>query len=140
MGKHDELIAGLEAATEGSRELDLALFRELGAPLPDIFGSLKLDLTWQADGTATMPVGDMQVRYTPPAYTTSLDAIVALIERELPECVWRVGFDPDYGTMLGSIVGAAPICASGLARHDDPKLALCIALLRALSREAGHGG
>lgn len=128
--EHGELIARLEAASEGSLELDEAIalrFYPWLAPLPrSEYGG------WHHPTDGLIAPAD--------PYTTSLDAIVALIERELPECVWRVGFDPDYGTMLGSIVGAAPICASGLARHDDPKLALCIALLRALSREAGHGG
>lgn len=79
-----QLIAKLEAASEGSRELDAAMFRAIGAPLPDKFANLNLELTWGPDGSAYMPVGEMQVRYDPPAYTLSIDAIVALIERKLP--------------------------------------------------------
>jgi hypothetical protein len=134
VGKHDELIARLEAATEGSRELDLALFRELGAPLPDSFGPLKLDLTWQADGTATMPVGDMQVRYTPPACTTSLDAILVTIGRLLPGYCFNLN-----SVNMSAILSPSPIhMAAVTVNAASLPLALCIALLRALSREAGH--
>ena len=79
--EHGELIARLEAASEGSRELDALVFRAIGAPLPERFASLKLALEWQDDGTALMPVGEMRVRYEPPAYTASPDAALQLEAR-----------------------------------------------------------
>lgn len=75
------LIEKLEGAEAGSRELDALVFRHFGEPLPDSFATMKVDLTWQDDGTAVMPIGDMQVTYQPPAYTTSIDAALALAER-----------------------------------------------------------
>jgi hypothetical protein len=79
-----DLIKRLEEAEAGSRELDALVFRRFGGPLPKEFAGYGVELTWQADGSATMPVGEMQVRYDPPAYTTSLDAALALAERVLP--------------------------------------------------------
>lgn len=68
------LIERLEAAEVGSRELDGSIFRYFGQPMPTEFLGRGIKLEWQADGTATMPVGEMQVRYDPPPVTTSLDA------------------------------------------------------------------
>lgn len=127
-----QLISRLEAASEGSRELDAAMFRAIGAPLPDKFANLNLELTWGPDGSAYMPVGEMQVRYEPPAYTTSIDAIVALIERKLPG--WWVQY-------LGQTTKgwAARIerqgTSLGLFNSTTPALALCIAFLRALQAQ-----
>lgn len=141
MPNHAELIDKLEKATEGSRELDAAIFRALGAPLPDQFASLKVDLQWQPDGTATMPVGEMQVRYNPPAYTTSIDAIVALIERKLP------GRESELVNEARAAVGKAHALHVRRWKRDEDgsythalALALCIALLRALQHQGGTDG
>lgn len=140
--EHGELIARLEAASEGSRELDALIFRAIGAPLPERFASLKLALEWQDDGTALMPVGEMRVRYEPPAYTTSLDAIVALIERSnwklysvdasvdgRPSCFIK-GPDRLWPADDESDEHFGPGWEHGRAKSLP--LALCIALLRAL--------
>lgn len=138
-----QLIAKLEAASEGSRELDAAMFRAIGAPLPDKFANLNLELTWGPDGSAYMPVGEMQVRYEPPAYTTSLDAIVALIERKLPGwTLARLGQNDDktwYAELReGYLTSYDRVASSSYrpgSRPATPALALCIAFLRALQAQ-----
>lgn len=59
----DDLIAKLEAAESGSRELDVAIWDALGG--------------WSVNN--------------PPSYTTSLDAALALAERVLPG--WFLSLD-----------------------------------------------
>lgn len=133
-----QLIERLEAASEGSRELDATMFRAIGAPLPDKFANLNLELTWGPDGSAYMPVGEMQVRYEPPAYTTSLDAIVALIERKLLGWSWGVSgaLSP---TCTGMLYEPAPTATGYRTKRradgKTPALALCIAFLRALQAQ-----
>lgn len=74
----------------------------------------------------------------PPAYTSSVDAALALFKRAAPDCVvtleqrfsaphWRVEV---YRSRRG-------ILPPALAKQDDvtPALALCLALLRALSQK-----
>lgn len=77
----------IREATGPDRELDAAIFRALDLQLPEQFLNLGIALKWQADGSALMPVGGMQVRYEPPAFTASLDACVALMRDVLPG--WR---------------------------------------------------
>lgn len=146
-----ELLQRLETAAEGGRELDAAIFKALGGPLPDEFMGVKVDLQWQPDGNATIAVGDMQVRYEPPTYTTSLDDALALVERVLPGWFWRGGRVPS-GRWTGRryVHGWAHLQRSH-ADHCDRKdeatgwgedvpIALCIALLRALTaQEQSHG-
>jgi len=103
-----DLITRLEQAEAGSLELDLAL-------IVAVYGI-----------ASTYPV---------PAYTTSLDAIVALIGEKLPG--WMKGYqddpkgaraylsDPDSGRATSSLA-------------KTPATAFCIALLRAI-KEGEHG-
>lgn len=70
------------------RELNAAIFRAFDGPLPKEFANFGITLTWQDDGTATMPIGDMQVRYDPPLLTASLDACVALMAAVLAGWTW----------------------------------------------------
>ena len=130
-----DLITRLEQAEAGSRELDAAIFKGLGGPLPPKFMGMGITLEWQADGSALFPVGEMQIRYSPPAYTTSLDAITALIGEKLPG--WMKGYqddpkgaraylsDPDSGRATSSLA-------------KTPATAFCIALLRAI-KDGEHG-
>ena len=74
-----------------------------------------------------------------PPLTASVDAALALAERVLPGCMWRVGFDPDDGSMKAEIVTAAPRCVSVRANHDTPALAICAAVLRAIRHDARDG-
>lgn len=123
-----DLIKRLEEAEAGSRELDALVFRRFGGPLPKEFAGYGVELTWQADGSATMPVGEMQVRYDPPAYTTSLDAALALAERVLPEWGWYAG--GSRGEHCGRL-DTPDGCDFEEAYAATPALALCIAVLKA---------
>lgn len=86
-----ELIERLEKADGPDELLDYAIFRATGGTLPDEFAGRGIELEWQGDGTATMSLGDMQLRFTPPKVTSSIDAALALCERVLP------GWKPSIG-------------------------------------------
>lgn len=137
--KLSDLIAGLEAAAEGSRLLSAEVF--CAAHDHTLVG-------WSNDwapggfiyvrpsGASVFSSGDDHA-----AFTTSLDAIVALIERKLPGWIVRLDMHP-----TGSEASVEPAWKSldrprsksiwvGQA-HRAP-LALCIALLRALQLQGG---
>lgn len=125
------LIERLEKAEAGSRELDADLFRHFGAPLPTEFAGYGVELVWQEDGSATMPVGDLQVRYDPPAYTTCVTAALALAERVLPGwSVMSIGEElaGKWGVLLVER-GGGPLCTQALG--PCPALAMCAAILKA---------
>ena len=67
------------------------------------------------------------------SYTTSLDAALALAERIWPHVMWRVGHDPDDGSFKAQLAtaqkpGDQPAVH---ANASTSALALCIAILRA---------
>lgn len=126
------LIAKLEAATEGSHELNRALGLAIGELHLDAKGDLyQID---RDDGGHTYGGSGDETIITP-RWTTSLDAIVALIERKLP------------GSGLVMAATAQPWAQVYLS--EDPEsdlnavaastlpLALCIALLSALQLQGG---
>jgi hypothetical protein len=112
-----DLITRLEEAEEGSRELDAAIWR------------------WTE--------GWRGVDH-PPAYTTSIDAALALAERVLPEWAWSI-IGPDPLTSLHDCTFACLSAPEGngaaesrnadrdvcTARASTPALALCIVILKA---------
>ena len=130
-----ELAERVEKLAGPCRETDSRVFRAMGSPLPSSFAGLGISLTWQPDGSATMPIGDMQVRYDPPAFTASLDAVVALIERELPDWVWNAGACHVAFLAAGERPCSADIMDCGKAA--TPALALLAAFLRAKGGEHG---
>ena len=111
-----DLIAKLEAASEGSRELDaLVWVAATGSTFSHLAENAHLDRV-----------------------TTSLDAIVALIERKLPGRAWMLS-SPDK-------LLSHPLCQGEVAEGEfsfettkgcapTPALALCIAFLRALQAQ-----
>lgn len=123
--EHGELIARLEAASEGSLELDEAIalrFYPWLAPLPrSEYGG------WHHPTDGLIAPAD--------PYTTSLDAIVALIERKLPGWSWGVSgaLSP---TCTGLLYEPAPTATGYRTKQradgKTPAIALCIAFLRAL--------
>jgi len=118
----DSLISRLEQAEAGSRELDAEVFKAIGAPLPSNFGGRKLEFV-ECGGFWLMPVGNgHRVRYTPPAYTTSLDAAMSLI----PEG-WNYCITPRNGVWVRQSEHFPTIHGSAAT----PALALCIAALKA---------
>lgn len=110
----DELIARLEAATEGSRELDREIAEE----------ALGLITEWESVGDK--PQMSLMVRPLEkagylelPCFTTSLDAALTLVPEGKK---WSVGTGPYYEATVGlSYHGNCPSSA----------LALCIAALKA---------
>ena len=115
-----DLIERLEAATEGSRELDLICW--------DAPEGLQ-DIGCYEDPAAGCLDGDI---YYAPHYTTSIDAALTLVPEGLS---WR------YDSALGYVelfdLGKSPILVSAnledptLGGHG-PALAICIASLRAM--------
>lgn len=115
-----DLVERLEKAEVGSREMDLAIWADHVA-VP------------RAPRPASLNV-------TPPAYTTSLDAIVGLIGEKLPGWTWDAGdrfYGSDWDLAWARVYphrhqGAG----TGNVTAKTPPLALCRALLRALKDSA----
>ncbi len=109
-----ERARGLEGP---DREVDAAIHEALVGPVI----RFPLSGPWQANGISAVP-----------AYTASLDAVVALIEKELPDALWDVN---GYG--------AASIAPRWLAgkKHTlsetgtSPALALLLAFLTAMKEK-----
>lgn len=123
-----DLIERLEAATVGSRELDLAIGRAFNFPMVSRWG----DHEWRPDGVG--------IWTTLPKFTTSLDAALALAERVLP------GLDIDLeirpapeGLRTDAVIyshGYGPTPGvSFRAWAATPALALCAAILRAIPED-----
>lgn len=118
-GNLDSLIAELERAAEGLRELD---------------GEIALSLGWVKHHAGwahwTTPDG-LENRHVP-FFSDSLDAALTLV----PEgCGWEISVDPDWE---GKIPPSAVVCPIGespqrriLTVAPTPALALCIAALKA---------
>lgn len=154
MADMQELIARLEAAEAGSRELDCLVdawrmglseeveFRTVGLP------------TYEAPryfcGPKAMDWIGYDLLRTSPAYTTSLDAALALADRVLPgyevsvaqrkprhleTCAewWHASL---FKIRTGVVFDAGPGTIS--IKSATPALALCIAILKAKAQ--GEGG
>lgn len=107
MTQHAELIARLEAAEVGSRELDVCM--------------------WEvSDGWQNV--------HRPPCVTTSLDAALAMAERVLPGC--RCIAERDHDGTGWACVRASEDSERFMTDAATPALALCIAILRALDAKA----
>ena len=77
------LVERVEAARGPDRELDALIFLALDMPLPREFINQAIALTYdEAEACFTMPIGDMRVRYEPPAFTASIDAAMSLAPNE----------------------------------------------------------
>ncbi|MGX1587292.1 hypothetical protein [Brevundimonas diminuta] len=129
------LIARLEAAEVGSRELDAHVEVAVRG-----FEAAKTGLSpehwavWRASSSGI--VGDGATQYASAAVTTSLDAALALAERVLKGWAWEIRLEES-----GASVQAAPVWwMEGLAAPDEggvsceaaaPALALCLAVLKA---------
>ena len=114
-----ELIERLEKATGPDRELDLAIWAACG-------------------GSGGPDNGFLDWR---PALTASIDAALDLVERKLPGAWWFAARQADeigeYSFDLRASIGGL----LGTASAPTLPLAICIALLRALSaQEQADGG
>jgi len=129
VGRTADLIAKLEKAEAGSRELDAAIFRLTDARRRQS-GYVFPDETPEAARAGKLASHIV-------AYTTSLDAILALVERELPGWEWLTLFNPLHGDSGCSYAVLTPPGGSGghsvVHPGNAPALALCAAFLRARS-------
>jgi len=137
----DSLIARLEAAEVGSRELDALITAHfVGAelrpypPATDFGPSAKWQF-WSADGKHFL---GNESKFPVPPVTTSLDAALALAERVLPG--WYVGVQANrYELLIAPEDWSAYLSAPKGHQFTDeveasaptPALALCIAILKA---------
>lgn len=136
-GDLSALIARLEAAEAGSRELDVALAWHRWVE-PKMWGSTN------AKGEPVWKVERDGKRVPLPAYTTSLDAALALAERVLaePDIGGRPGRLHDFAQHFNGRWEAKTYRVSDGSSHQSvaatPALALCIAILKAKAQ--GEGG
>ena len=127
------LIARLEAAEVGSRELDAHV--EVAARA---FEAAKTGLArehwavWRASSSGI--VGDGATQYASAPVTTSLDAALALAERVLPGWGFFLRKDKD-GCNCGLLYPDAHFVTPGCGSSPTPALALVIAILRAKQGE-----
>ena len=127
-----QLAEHCEAATGPDRETDAAIFQAIGAPVPFQFANKLIALEFNDIENAYFArvSDDMQVRYSPPAYTASLDAAMTLV----PEgAFWSI-------TMRGEVHGGYHACCQlegGLDWREGatPALAMTAAALWALAKE-----
>ena len=113
----NSIIDRLEKATGGDRELDAAIF--------DIACG---GLFWPENETLWVQVGWNRV---PKAFTASLDAAIALVEKMLPGWGWMVERQPNgeaeaWLDEFGAYAYGRPV------QGRTPAIALLIALFRAL--------
>lgn len=122
------LIARLESAEAGSRELDAHVEVAVRA-----IEAAKTGLTrehwaiWRASSSGI--VGDGATQYASAPVTTSLDAALALADRVLPGV--RVMVERDHDGKGWAMAQSKPEYPREMADASTPALALCIATLRA---------
>jgi hypothetical protein len=139
MSRKDELIAlaeRVEALTGPDREVDVLVFQAIGAPAPFQFANKLIALEFNDIEQAYFArVGDdMQVRYSPPAYSASLDAAMSLVRKgwvsvrgwDYPNRASRAIFMDDEGVRLF------------WGRAATPALAMTAAALRAIAKIEGE--
>jgi hypothetical protein len=142
MTASDSLIARLEAAEVGSRELDaeiavLTRWPALGN-IPHWVHDEEMEVRSRGNiGFKNLPGNPAE--WTSPLVTTSLDAALALAERVLPG--WVTTLDgPDKGRWYASVSiptrTSRTVGGHFYARAPRPALALCAAILKA--REASQ--
>ena len=124
------LICEIDAAEEGSSDLDCKIWRTLGSPLGRVIRSVRPDMHY------ICTEGDEVV----PPYTTSLDAGLTLMPEEWS---WRLHFQPWVAATKSQFselyhVSATPWDGENLLSGRtvngaaiNPALAICIAALRA---------
>jgi len=131
------LIARLEAAEVGSRELD-AHVEVVARAFEAAKTGLARELWAKWIVSRDFGVEDEHTAYQPAPVTTSLDAALALAERVLPE--WRVfgiSDERDFQVNRGWGAGVGEKTGPGIqhAKAPTPALALCTAILRAIQGE-----
>ena len=138
-----ELIERLEKATGPDRDLDAALYVALCKPkqYPDdlryyYLPSVSTDhMEMCAPGTYWLKERSGRSLQTAPAYTASLDAALALVERVLPGWGYFLRHDSDSGYVAALVYPDAFRVTPGATNGANMATALCLALLRASPTE-----
>lgn len=124
-----EMVEGL---TGPDREVGCLIFQAIGAPVPFQFASKLVALSFdEVEQCYFAPIGDMRVRYEPPAYTASIDVAMTLVPEGLSFEVRSSGTgDKGQATIWNPLkaVGQQEWRVTGC---KTPALALCAAALRA---------
>ena len=149
-----QLIERLEAASEGSRELDAACIvaaQDIPAPRYGLKEGFKQECRLGNDDcsvevwTVGLDYEERYARYPATPVTTSIDAIVALIERKLPGWFWGIGRRSDADDPAKPMW--AEVASERWIKSETEKdeqfesdgvtapLALCVVLLRALQAQ-----
>lgn len=133
--KHAELLERLRVATEGDRDLDAEVAVALGHVIKWKTANYTMEQFPAIYWKAPHPYAGMCEPC--PAFTTSLDAAVALCERVLPGWHWSLHQSQIAQVCpcdeYGSIIERLELEEFG----RTPALALCIAILSALSVDIG---
>lgn len=127
------LIARVERATGPNlaTEISIAILLDTA---PEGFLYVEETQGWQR----YIPARDSVEFWMPPAYTASLDATLALVDRKLPGIYWHIArgktrpSEPMFGAELVTTAGNQIVAVE----HDhSAPLALILALLRALQSQ-----
>lgn len=130
-----DFLDRLRTASEGSRDFNRLIEETLPGVLRHSYPVMVAEgYVISGPGHPTEHPGQA---YLPPAYTTDLNAALALVERVLPGAVWSVcnGYCRDgKGGFFGADVEPEYLATSDYANHIAPTapLAVLIALLAAL--------
>jgi hypothetical protein len=139
-----ELIERLEKARGEDRELDGLIFGWLHKTEPcGTFMCGFDEEKFQFRHPDDAPTGRFRAWYVRgenvPAYTASIDAVVALVERELPGWGYYLRSDKE-GNGCGLVYPDAFRVTPCHCMGATPAIAVCLALLRALeAQEDNHG-
>lgn len=147
-----DLIALLEGAEQGSRELDAELSIAVryipygpdhwlkSDEFPLVSAGYGQVQPMDTDGVTPLPGGGWQA----PEFTDSVDAAIRLLKKVLPGWFWRCGATPLFPNGWAHV---SRTDASNCDRRDEvscssgkaatPAIALCIATLRALQAKTG---
>ena len=117
----------VEGLTGPDREVDVLIFQAIGAPAPFQFANKLIALEFNDIEQAYFAsvTDDMRVRYSPPAYTASLDAAMALIDGDTFFHISRFSDGAEAHVYPNRYVGDDYMAAAA-----SPALALTVAALR----------
>ena len=134
MRKWVELAERCEKAMGPDREIDAAMAKALGLVPPGLTPGASRGYEARFSNSAGLV-------WDAPYYTTSLDAIAALIERKLPG--WRVRWHTDGDGVHEAFLEDKGDFDAIDARHTEtfaasPALALCAAFCRAMNEKEAN--
>lgn len=147
------LIAKLESASEGSRELDALIWANYqpekvkvtgwNEPYGDSSGRSQIEFTLPPKRMRCVTSDSGQYPHAEPV-TTSIDAALALAERVFPGITFRIdldgvsrvwAFDKETFWNIHATINSRPKDWSAHAQAATPALAICAAITRASAAE-----